>query len=104
MLSLPTWLRAACITAAQAFVASFLVLLLGLIGDVQEWVDSGVTPDWSVWAKALAWPSSLQRPASSPPSTAPSARPRTPTRNRRGRDPSRRLAVPGDRRPPRPRR
>lgn len=51
--SLPTWLRAAVITSGQTFVGSFLVLLLGLLGDVQDWLDGGAAPSLDVAAKAL---------------------------------------------------
>jgi hypothetical protein len=51
---LPTWLRAAVITGFQTFLGSFLVLLLSLVASVNEWIDGGVAPDWSVLAKALS--------------------------------------------------
>jgi ABC-type uncharacterized transport system permease subunit len=53
--NLPTWLRAAVITSGQAFVGTFLVTLLGLLGDVQDWVEDNSDPiDLSVPTKALA--------------------------------------------------
>lgn len=54
MASLPSWLRAAVITSVQTFVGTFLVTLLGLLGQVQEWVGGGEPPDLTAPAKALA--------------------------------------------------
>ena len=51
--NLPTWLRAAVITGFQTFLGSFLVLLLGLLSDVQDWVDGGAVPNFEWLAKAL---------------------------------------------------
>jgi hypothetical protein len=52
--NLPTWLRAAVITSVQAFVGTFLVTLLGLLGDIQEWVEDSTNPvDLGVPAKAI---------------------------------------------------
>lgn len=50
---MPSWLKAALITAAQAFFASAFVTLTGLLGQVQEWLDNGAEPDWSSAAKLL---------------------------------------------------
>lgn len=51
--SLPTWLRAAVITAGQTFVGTFLVTLLGVLADVQEWLNDGPAPSLDAPAKAV---------------------------------------------------
>lgn len=52
--SLPTWLRAAVITSIQTFVAATLVGFINLFGEVQSWVDDGVAPDFSIFARTVA--------------------------------------------------
>jgi hypothetical protein len=42
--NLPTWLRAAVISAVQAAVAAVLVVVLSLIVDVQAWVEDPSDP------------------------------------------------------------
>jgi uncharacterized membrane protein (DUF485 family) len=42
--NLPTWLRAAVITGAQAAAASLLLLVLDLILDVQDWLSDPTNP------------------------------------------------------------
>jgi hypothetical protein len=51
--NLPTWLRAAVITGFQTFLGSFLVLLIGLLSEVQDWVDGGAAPNLEFAAKAI---------------------------------------------------
>lgn len=51
---MPSWLRAALITSVQTFLATALVTLLGLLGEIQEWInDSTDEPDWSNAAKLV---------------------------------------------------
>jgi hypothetical protein len=55
MKSLPTWLRAALITGAQALAASLLLILLNLVVDIQSWVSDRSNPvDLSGSAQAVA--------------------------------------------------
>lgn len=52
--TLPTWLRAAVITSIQTFIAATLVGFINLFGEVQSWVDDGVVPDFSIFARTVA--------------------------------------------------
>lgn len=42
--ALPTWLRAAVITAGQTAVAALLLVLLDVLFDVQDWVEDPTNP------------------------------------------------------------
>lgn len=42
--SLPTWLRAAVVTGAQAAAASLLLLFLDFLADVQGWIADPTNP------------------------------------------------------------
>lgn len=44
LLKLPTWLRAAIITAIQAALGAFLLWLIDLGADVQDWVSDSSNP------------------------------------------------------------
>lgn len=50
---MPSYLKAALITAAQTFIAATLATLLGLLGAVQDWVGGGAPPDITAPAKVV---------------------------------------------------
>lgn len=54
MIKLPTWLRAAVITSAQAFAGTVLALFLAVVPELLGWVNGGTIPDLATYAKLLA--------------------------------------------------
>lgn len=44
LLKLPTWLRAAIITAVQALAGAALLWLIDLAADVQDWISDPANP------------------------------------------------------------
>jgi hypothetical protein len=54
MTRLPTWLRAAIITSAQAFAGTVLALFLAVVPELLGWINGGTIPDLATYAKLLA--------------------------------------------------
>lgn len=50
---MPTWLKAALITAVQSFAGTVLIALLGVLDQVREWTESGNPPDLSAFGSVV---------------------------------------------------
>jgi hypothetical protein len=51
---MPSWLKAALISSVQAFIATLLITSLGLLVQVQHWIDDSTqVPDWNGAARVL---------------------------------------------------
>jgi hypothetical protein len=51
---LPTWLRAAIITSGQAVIGSIVVIFVGMLTDIQDWVGDPTNPvDFPAYGAAL---------------------------------------------------
>lgn len=52
-MTIPSWLRAALITAAQSFAGTVLVALLGVLDQVREWTETRNPPDLSAFGSVV---------------------------------------------------